>query len=145
MAFRGFKGNPLLSFWWGLYHKQKPPEASIEPAVASMGYIARFQHPIRCGAKTYFADFALPQIKVILEVDGDEHRTFDGIKDDLARTAALNQAGWTVLRCTNDEALEDPYGTVARLFATYLATTGESHNDLRTSRLDLCCCRRCLA
>jgi very-short-patch-repair endonuclease len=50
-------------------------------------------------------------------VDGPEHRTAAGRRKDAERTKKLNAAGWTVVRCTNDEALADPWGTVDRLMA----------------------------
>ena len=74
-----------------------------------------------------FADFALLDYHLIIEVDGKEHQTRSGRKKDEERTQKLNAAGWTVVRCTNEEALRDPFGTVDRLMAA-------AGLDIRTTR-----------
>lgn len=94
--------------WWALYHKITPAEAAIEPCIAGLGVPYRFQYPIL----GFFADFALPAQKVIIEVDGSQHSTKRGAANDAKRTAKLVKHGWQVYRVTNETALSDPQGWV---------------------------------
>ena len=66
----------------------------------------------------FFPDFALIADKVLIEVDDPSHNTAARRKSDRERTKKLERAGWTVVRCTNAEALADPYATVDRLMET---------------------------
>lgn len=101
----------MLARWAKHYSNPTPAERSLEPAIASMGVPYRFQHPI--WALGYFPDFVLQRDKLVIEVDDDSHKRKKA--DDKKRTARLNKAGWKVVRCTNQEALEAPYSTVDRL------------------------------
>lgn len=102
-----------LKRWAKLYSDATPAERALEPAVASLGRPYRFQHALF--ALGLFPDFALIADKVIIEVDDPSHNTRARKKSDAERTKKLERAGWRVVRCTNDEALSDPYGTVDRL------------------------------
>ena len=101
-------------------------ERAIEPAVASLGVPYRFQHPYYLwGQVKFFPDFWLPTIGVILEVDDDSHYTDpEKKKADGIRTSALEKLGNVVVRCTNAEALRDPFGTVERLIRPHLGRIG---------------------
>lgn len=96
-----------------MYSQPTPAEQALEPAIAALGTRYRFQHPI--WALRLFPDFVLLDHRVIIEVDDPSHRTSKKRKADAERTAKLERAGWRVVRCTNDEAIEDPVGTVRTL------------------------------
>lgn len=66
-----------------------------------MGLAFRRQMPIG----RYIADFACPEHKLIVEVDGSQHAE-DEIYDQL-RTTYLEQQGWQVVRFWNDDVLND--------------------------------------
>jgi hypothetical protein len=104
---------------WGQLYYGTPAELALEPYVAAWGWPYRFQHPFFLfpGETKYFPDFFLPQQRVIIEVDDSGHFTPAGRKKDAVRTAALVKLGYKVVRCTNEEALFDPEGTVTRLMA----------------------------
>ena len=53
----------------------------------------------------YIADFACPDHKLIIEVDGSQHG--ERLAEDAARTARLAALGWTVLRVWNDDVIRD--------------------------------------
>lgn len=98
-----------------------PAERSIEPAVAKLGIPYRTQFPcFLFGMGSWFPDFILPTIGVVLEVDDDGHLEPEKQKADALRTSALNKLGYVVVRCTNDEALKSPEATVQRLITTEL-------------------------
>ncbi|EHH09623.1 endonuclease domain-containing protein [Mesorhizobium amorphae] len=68
-----------------------------------MGLGFRRQVPIA----DYIVDFACPEKKLVVEVDGSQHAEADAVVADEARTARLEQDGWTVLRFWNDDILRD--------------------------------------
>lgn len=103
----------FLTRWAKLYSQQTPAEAALEPAIAALGVPYRFQHPL-WGLK-YFPDFALIKQKIVIEVDDPSHSRPKKKREDAERTKRMAQHGWTVVRCTNDEALNDPIGTIERL------------------------------
>jgi very-short-patch-repair endonuclease len=107
--------NLLLSRWAKLYSQQTPAEKALEPAVASLGIPYRFQHPL--WALGLFPDYVLLDDRVVIEVDDPSHNTKRKRAADEARTDKLARAGWRVVRCTNAEALANPYGAVDRMMA----------------------------
>lgn len=68
-----------------------------------MGLSFRRQVPIA----GFIVDFACPDHKLIVEVDGSQHGNDSDLTYDLARTRRLEQDGWTVLRFWNDDVLRD--------------------------------------
>lgn len=103
----------FLARWARLYSNLTPAETALEPAIAALGVPYRVQHPM--WALRVFPDFVLPKQRIVIEVDDPGHRRKEAIKRDAERTEKLTRAGWTVVRCENDEALSDPAGTVRRL------------------------------
>jgi very-short-patch-repair endonuclease len=87
----------LLRRHAALYANPTPAELAIEPAVASLGTPYRFNHAL--WALGVFPDFVLLRQRLVIEVDGKEHRTPSGRRKDEARTKKLNAAGWSVVRC----------------------------------------------
>ena len=57
----------------------------------------RKQHPVG----NYILDFYCPKAKLCIELDGKEHYTFQGAKEDYQRTMYLNSKGIRVLRFEN--------------------------------------------
>ncbi|MCY1664061.1 endonuclease domain-containing protein [Rhizobium sp. SL86] len=55
----------------------------------------------------YIVDFACPDERLIVELDGSQHSDDQAIRYDAARTARLEADGWTVLRFWNDDVLKD--------------------------------------
>ena len=67
----------------------------------TLGFKFRRQHPVG----RYVADFACPDAKLIIEVDGGQHA--DRVAEDAARTRELQAHGYTVLRFWNNEVLNN--------------------------------------
>lgn len=63
----------------------------------------RRQFPIR----HYIVDFACPEKRLIVEVDGSQHNEPEAQAYDTKRTAFIAQSGWKVLRFTNDDVMSD--------------------------------------
>lgn len=117
--------NLFLLRWAKLYSNPTDAEAAIEPAIASIGVRYRFQHPL-FGLRL-FPDFILPDYRVVIEVDDRSHYTKKKREADAERTERLKYGNWTVVRCSNEEAEDDPYGAVDRMMT-------EAGLSLRTRR-----------
>jgi very-short-patch-repair endonuclease len=69
----------------------------------------RRQHPIG----PFIADFACPSKKLVIELDGGQHA--DQLESDQARTAALAERGYRVIRFWNHDVLGNIDGVVATI------------------------------
>jgi very-short-patch-repair endonuclease len=104
-----------MSVRWGRLYRGTPAELALEDAVAALGVPYRTQFPGYMFGLRFFPDFYLPTLQLVIEVDDPSHDKPDKIAADRERTAALEAMGWRVVRCRNEEALNDPRGTVQRL------------------------------
>ena len=68
-------------------------------------YTPRFQRQKTIGQ--FIADFYCEKAKLVIELDGSQHFTPEGITHDEARTAAIETTGVTVLRFTNRDVDSD--------------------------------------
>ena len=55
----------------------------------------------------YKADIAIPQSKIIIEIDGASHHLHQRKKDDIRRDTLLQSFGWRVIRFWNKEVFEN--------------------------------------
>ncbi len=55
------------------------------------------QHPI----EGYIVDFYIPQAKLVIEIDGSQHKSTENVKADAERDEILNSWGIEVLRYPN--------------------------------------------
>lgn len=109
--------NPMSMRWCRLY-KGTAAELALEDAVAALGVPYRNNFPGFLYGVRYFADFYLPTLRLVIEVDDPSHDKLEKMESDAQRTADLAAAwGVRVVRCKNEEALNDPHGTVRRLVA----------------------------
>ena len=82
----------------------------------------RFRRQVPIGP--FVVDFASHDCKLVVEVDGSQHHTIDGLAADAARDASLAQDGYRVLRFTNLDVLTNADGVVtAILDAVHQDTT----------------------
>ncbi|MBZ0162960.1 MAG: DUF559 domain-containing protein [Notoacmeibacter sp.] len=65
----------------------------------------------------YIADFACPEFKLIVEVDGVRHADEAALSADRKRTDAIGELGWTVLRFWNEDVLKDIDGVCNHIVA----------------------------
>lgn len=63
----------------------------------------------------YIADFACVEKRLIVEVDGESHA--DRAAADHQRTIQLNNAGWRIVRVTNDDVLQSLEGVLMLIIA----------------------------
>ena len=73
------------------------------------------------GLERYIVDFACPEARLIVELDGGQHA--DRAERDAARTRVLESKGYTVLRFWNHQVMENLEGVVAVIEAEVLKRT----------------------
>ncbi|MCR9123471.1 MAG: endonuclease domain-containing protein [Phyllobacteriaceae bacterium] len=78
-----------------------------------MGHGFRRQYPIR----QFIVDFACPEHRLVIELDGSQHGGETVAAADKARTADLQADGWTVVRFWNDDVLKDMDGVCRHIVA----------------------------
>jgi very-short-patch-repair endonuclease len=71
-----------------------------------MGVKFRRQH----GIGHYIADFYCPELKLVIEVDGDSHGSADAQAYDAIRHDFMISLGITTLRFTNDQVMHNIEG-----------------------------------
>lgn len=69
-----------------------------------LGYKVVRQQPILTGQKMYFADIYLPDLKTIVEIDGDYHYTQNQRRKDNNRSAGIWRMSYHVVRLSNHDA-----------------------------------------
>ncbi len=108
-------GNRFNKLWCdnliNHYAGKSEPQALLEPQVAKLGKVYRAQmpfHAFRC-----IADFAIPDLCLLIEIDGKEHRQAAKRRKDEERDGQLARAGWITVRVTNERVLADPEEAMA--------------------------------
>ncbi len=75
------------------------------------GYQFRRQRPVL----QYIADFMCKELKLIIEIDGSSHHYDETYIKDLKRQKDLEDAGFKVIRFTNEEVLKSMNNVILRL------------------------------
>jgi len=76
----------------------------------------KYQFEVWVGRKRYFIDFAYPEVKLAIEVDGYEQRASkESLAYDLQRANDLVLTGWTLLRFTWDRVVNSPAQVAAEI------------------------------
>jgi very-short-patch-repair endonuclease len=71
----------------------------------------------------YIADFCARSIKLVVELDGRQHGTNDGIAADLARTEVIEGFGFRVIRFWNSDVYENIDGVIESIRREILLNT----------------------
>jgi very-short-patch-repair endonuclease len=64
----------------------------------------------------YIVDFYCPAGKLIIELDGGQHYTKEGMKKDDIRDRYLDSLGFTVLRFSDREVLKNLEGVIEKIY-----------------------------
>jgi len=64
----------------------------------------------------YIADFYCPKANLIVELDGGQHYSTEGIERDAKRDEYLKSQGYAVLRFYDREVFENLEGVIARIY-----------------------------
>ena len=68
-----------------------------------MGFSFRRQRPVL----NYIADFMCKELMLIIEIDGITHQWENVSKNDIVRSEKLEEIGFTIIRFSDDEVLND--------------------------------------
>ncbi len=77
-----------------------------------MGVSMRRQHPIG----SYIVDFVALNIKLVIELDGDQHGFEKGLRHDVIRTNFLESKGYHVMRFWNNDVFENCEGVLETIW-----------------------------
>lgn len=69
-----------------------------------LGYKVIPQQPIVTGRKLYFADIYLPEIKLVIEINGGYHFTDKQRRKDKNRSQGIRRLGYSLFNITNKDA-----------------------------------------
>lgn len=87
-----------------LRKEMTPPERKLwYEYLKHIEYPVKRQKPIA----NYIADFYCSKLRLVIEVDGSQHYTKEGMEYDKIRTAVIENYGIRVLRFTNYEVLKE--------------------------------------
>ena len=81
------------------------------------GFRFRRQHPVG----SYFLDFYCPEIKLCIELDGDQHGQEQALIRDRDRTSFLEDKNITVLRFWNNEIYDNVDGVLEAILEQALS------------------------
>lgn len=76
-----------------------------------LGVKFRRQHSIG----NYIADFYCPSKKLVIEIDGSQHYTNEGLEYDKVRDEFIGSLGIKIIRFSNREILEDLVGVLEKI------------------------------
>jgi very-short-patch-repair endonuclease len=63
----------------------------------------------------YIVDFYCPRANLIIELDGGQHYTDEGIKKDKTRDEYLSKKGYTIVRFSDREIFENLTGVMEKI------------------------------
>ncbi len=58
--------------------------------------------------KRFYVDVGFPKLKIVVEIDGRQHKTRQGRYEDRQRDKMFSRFNWLVVRFTNEEIESDP-------------------------------------
>ena len=90
-------------------------------------YQPRFQR--QKAIDSYIADFYCEKARLIIELDGSQHFTPEGMTCDEARTRVLNAYGLTVLRFTNHQIDSEFHAVCTKIDAAVAARLGHQKEE----------------
>ena len=77
--------------------------------------------------ENYIVDFYIPKVKIVVEIDGIQHKSLENQQMDLSRDECLGKWGIKVLRYSN-LSLDEAFSTVT---ADILSKIGLTFSDLK--------------
>lgn len=63
----------------------------------------------------FIADFYIPKLRLVIEIDGGYHQTEERSTYDAKRTNILNNYGFTVIRFTNNEVIYNVRSVIQKI------------------------------
>ena len=94
-----------------LRNQATPAERALWPYLARSALGVKFSRQMPVGP--WFADFLCRELKLVIELDGHSHDIAP--QRDMARDAALQGNGYTVLHFTNADVLQNTEGVAVSI------------------------------
>jgi very-short-patch-repair endonuclease len=80
----------------------------------------------------YVVDFYCPEAKLVVELDGGQHKTDKGRREDEERDARLREIGQVVVRYSDLEFLQNQDGVIQDIFQHVKARVGRDLDPLQS-------------
>lgn len=126
----GLEPLPVYPPVAGRPHPASAAEQCLERGLLGQAWAAarHWNYAIDLGpqARPVRVDLLFPQPRLVVEVDGPDHRAHDTYEADRRRDADLMLAGFRVLRLTNARILDDLAESMA-IIRTLVTATGSGH------------------
>lgn len=90
-----------------LTKKETPAEMVMKKILDALGLKYKFQYPVWTHKSFYVVDFFIKGYKLVIEVDGRQHRRKSQMKYDKKRTQIIERRNLKVLRFWNDEVMNE--------------------------------------
>ncbi len=75
---------------------------------------------VTCGGKKFYVDIGMPKYKIVVEVDGKNHKSKQSRYADNKRDKMFSSFNWLVIRLTHEEIDSDPVKSADKvLFETH--------------------------
>ncbi len=98
-----------------LRNEATPAEKSLWRQLRQVDIDGHFRRQAPIGP--YFADFAHHRLRLVIELDGEQHGSSAGIARDQGRTAYLEASGYRVLRFWNHEVRDNLHGVIETILS----------------------------
>ncbi|MCF6153896.1 MAG: DUF559 domain-containing protein [Candidatus Brocadia sp.] len=98
-----------------LRKKMTKAEACLWKYALRAGQIKGYQFRRQRPALQYIADFLCKELKLIIEVDGITHLDVETSEKDKRKTRALESAGFTIIRFTDEDVLKNMSGVIQKI------------------------------
>ena len=98
-----------------LRHRLTPAEKIIWQHLKSKQLGVWFKRQVSFGP--YFLDFYCPSCRLVVEIDGAQHSTMQGLEKDRQRDDYLSSEGYHVLRFNNSEISTNVDGVVEVIYS----------------------------
>lgn len=97
-----------IEYRQNLIQNETPAETQFKKYLNKLKIKYEFQKIVFAGRSFYIVDFFIPKHTCVIELDGSQHYTDEGKKDDSKRTKQLKKVGVIeVYRFTNEEVFEE--------------------------------------
>ena len=101
-----------------ILRKQQTPQEKIIWNLVRNRKIQNIKFKRQYPIGNYIVDFAAPDIKLIIELDGGQHNEIQNIKYDEQRTIFLNSLGYRVIRFWDNEIDKNIEGVYEKIVKT---------------------------
>lgn len=100
---------------WKIAGNVSPGERQLWPGLRAFGFERGYVFPTNTRTR-YIPDFVHPDKKLIVEIDGSSHTTFERALTDKRREDYIRQMGFEILHYPESVAREDPTYIIQEVF-----------------------------